>query len=74
MKSNSHILSEMELVERARDGDEIAFESIMDRYQERVTRVILSILQNPVDAEEVAQEVFMTVFDKSDPCRVAQRA
>ena len=69
MKPNSHMLSEKALVERAIGGDEAAFECIMDRYQEPVTRVILSILQNPMDAEEVAQEVFITVFDKIDSCR-----
>ena len=68
MTQNSHILSEKELVERARDGDQAAFESIMDRYQERVTRIILSILNNPIDAEEVAQDVFMTIFAKIDQC------
>jgi RNA polymerase sigma-70 factor, ECF subfamily len=68
MRQNSRISSEKALVERARGGDQGAFECIMDRYQERVTRVILSIFQNPIEAEEVAQDVFMTIFDKIDQC------
>ena len=69
MKTISHIPSEKELVERARHGDTAAFDCILDRYQERVMRVIVSILRDSMDAEEVAQDVFMVVFDKIDQFR-----
>jgi len=64
-----HAASEKELIKRARSGDAAAFECILDRYQERVMRVILSILKNPMDAEEVTQDVFMAAFTKIDQFR-----
>ena len=52
------------LVERARGGDLEAFERLLARHQQRVLRVSFSILKEPMDAEEVAQDVFLTVLDK----------
>ena len=60
---------ERELVKRARSGDDAAFEAVLDRHQERVLRVVFSILKDPMDTEEVAQDVFLTVFDKIDSFR-----
>ena len=60
---------EVQLVERARAGDLEAFEELLGRHQQRVMRVVLSILKEPMDAEEVAQDVFLTVFEKIDHFR-----
>ena len=60
---------EVQLVERARAGDLEAFEELLGRHQQRVMRVVLSILKEPMDAEEVAQDVFRTVFEKIDHFR-----
>ena len=60
---------EVQLVERARAGDLEAFEELLGRHQHRVMRVVLSILKEPMDAEEVAQDVFLTVFEKIDHFR-----
>ena len=60
---------EVQLVERARAGDLKAFEELLGRHQQRVMRVVLSILKEPMDAEEVAQDVFLTVFEKIDHFR-----
>lgn len=62
-------LSERELVERTRNGDVEAFEILLNRHQERVTRVVFSILKDPMDTEEVTQDVFLTVFEKIDRFR-----
>jgi len=69
MHPTSPLPSAKELVQKARAGDGDAFECIMDRYQERVMRVVISVLRDPMDAEEVTQDVFMTVFDKIDQFR-----
>ena len=45
---------EVQLVERARAGDLEAFEELLGRHQQRVMRVVLSILKEPMDTEEVA--------------------
>ena len=60
---------EVQLVERARAGDLEAFEELLGRHQQRVMRVVLSILKEPMDAEEVAQDVLLTVFEKIDHFR-----
>lgn len=60
---------EVQLVERARAGDLEAFEELLGRHQQRVMRVVLSILKEPMDTEEVAQDVFLTVFEKIDHFR-----
>ena len=60
---------EVQFVARARAGDLEAFEGLIGRHQQRVMRVVLSILKEPMDAEEVAQDVFRTVFEKIDHFR-----
>ena len=60
----AHNVSEKELIRRARSGDTEAFECILERHQKRVTRVVLSILKEPMDAEEVTQDAFLTAFTK----------
>jgi len=60
---------ERQLIDLARNGDATAFEQVLDRHQERVLRVAYSILRNPMDTEEVTQDVFLTVFEKIDSFR-----
>jgi len=55
---------ESELLERIKAGDEKAFEAIVERYSARIYRIGRTITGNPQDAEEVVQDVFMTVFQK----------
>ena len=62
-------VDEFELVREARGGDVAAFESLLDRYQQRVHRIVLPIVKNPMDAEEVVQDVFLSVFQKVDRFR-----
>jgi RNA polymerase sigma-70 factor (ECF subfamily) len=62
-------VDEFELVQQARDGDVSAFETLLDRYQERVHRIVLPIVKNPMDVEEVVQDVFLSVFRKIDRFR-----
>ena len=67
--SRQNELDERQLVELARRGDAAAFEQVLDRHQERVLRVAYSILRDPMDTEEVTQDVFLTVFEKIDSFR-----
>ena len=68
-REDSAQIEDVELVRRARSGDLDAFEWLLGRHQQRVLRVVLSIVKEPMDAEEVAQEVFLTVFEKIDTFR-----
>ena len=67
--STSIEFSESELVRRTRKADPQAYAYLVNHYQERVTRVLYPILKNPMDVEEVAQDVFLTVFAKIDQFR-----
>lgn len=53
-----------QLLERLRNGDERAFETLVKAHQVRVYNVCLSLLKNEEDAEDIAQEVFVEVLRK----------
>lgn len=53
-------------VERLRAGDTGALEALMGRYESRVYRLAHGITRNEADAEEVVQDVFLTLFRKID--------
>ncbi|MGE5851422.1 MAG: RNA polymerase sigma factor [Candidatus Methylomirabilota bacterium] len=55
---------ESELVQRLRSGDQSALETLMERYASRVYRLAFGITRNASDAEEVVQDVFLTLFRK----------
>jgi RNA polymerase sigma-70 factor (ECF subfamily) len=50
------------LVARARDGDVPAYEELVLRYQGPMYRLALRMLGNRADAEDVVQEVFLSVW------------
>lgn len=51
-----------ELVAQLQQGSEEAFRTLVERYQNRMYRTILALLRSPEDAEDVAQEVFVEVY------------
>ena len=57
-------MSDTGLVDRLRGGDAAAFELLMAEYGNRVYRLAFGITRNASDAEEVVQDVFLTVFRK----------
>jgi RNA polymerase sigma-70 factor (ECF subfamily) len=54
-------LPDLQLVERARDGDPEAFRALVVRYQRKVYAVALGIVKDPDLAWDVAQEAFVRV-------------
>lgn len=56
--------SDQDLVERLKAGEEAVFEALLARYQGKVYRLAMSFTRNPEDAEEVLQDVFLTVYRK----------
>jgi len=54
--------SEQVLLRRVRRRDEQAFNELVLRYQDRVFGLCLRMLGHRAEAEEIAQEVFCTVF------------
>jgi RNA polymerase sigma-70 factor (ECF subfamily) len=57
-------MSELErtLLRRLRDRDERAFRELIDSHRDRVFNITFRMLGNRAEAEDVAQEVFITVF------------
>lgn len=55
-------VADAELVEQLQSGSEAAFRTLVARYQNRIYRTILSLLRNEEEAEDVAQEVFVEVY------------
>jgi RNA polymerase sigma-70 factor (ECF subfamily) len=55
-------VSDPELVERARRGDQAAFGTLVDRHRTSVFRAALAALGTREDAEEVAQEAFVAAY------------
>jgi RNA polymerase sigma-70 factor, ECF subfamily len=56
--------SDLQLARYAARGDMEAFEEIYGRHQRMVYSLCLRMLQNVAEAEDVAQEVFITLFHK----------
>jgi RNA polymerase sigma-70 factor (ECF subfamily) len=51
-----------ELMRRVRDGDEAALGALMGRWELPVKRLLGRILQNSADADDLAQEAFVKVW------------
>src|SRR5262245_4271143 len=60
---------EQELVERLKRRDEAAFNAFVLRYQDRVFRILLRMLGDRAEAEDLAQEVFISIFKAIDSFR-----
>lgn len=58
--------AELTLIENLRRSDPAALETLMERYASRVYRLAYGITKNEADAEEVVQDVFLSVFRKID--------
>ena len=56
-------MNELELIERLKKGDETAFRMIVETWQDMVFNTSLGVVQNTEDAEDVAQEVFVQVYE-----------
>ena len=58
------MINETELIEKLKLGDETAFKTIVEQWQDMVYNTILGIVQNETEAEDLAQDVFIKVFEK----------
>lgn len=57
------------LIERSRAGHDDAFSVLVQRYQNRVFSVVHRILHIPEETEDMAQDVFVTVYRTLDQFR-----
>jgi RNA polymerase sigma-70 factor (ECF subfamily) len=58
--------AELELVNLARQGDEAAFEEIVQRYSPRVFRIASQFFRRREAVEDAAQEIFLKVYTQLD--------
>ena len=64
---------ERTLLRRLRDRDERAFRELVEAHRDRVFNITYRMLGNRSEAEDVAQEVFITVFKTIDTFREESR-
>jgi RNA polymerase sigma-70 factor (ECF subfamily) len=57
-------VSDRELVTKAKKGDRDAFGELVLRHQEQVYHMALRIVRNEEDAEDIAQEAFLSAYQK----------
>lgn len=55
-------MSESEIIEKLKKGDESAFRQLVENYQKMVVNTCFGLLHSIEDAEDIAQEVFIEVF------------
>jgi len=55
--------TDAELVSQVLDGDTAVFEWLMRRYNQRLYRIIRSILRDETEAEDVLQEAYVRAFE-----------
>src|SRR5919106_1597156 len=60
---------EHSLLQRMQAGDVEAFTALFRRYSVKVSRQAMHLLSNESEAEEVLQEVFLTVYEKASTFR-----
>ena len=62
-------MTEQELVQRLQAGDTEAFDTLFRQHFSKVYRQALHLLGTAAEAEEVVQEVFLTVYEKAHTFR-----
>jgi len=50
------------LVARAQVGDDAAFEQLVEQYQDRIYNYVVRMVQDPAEAQDVAQETFVRAY------------
>jgi RNA polymerase sigma-70 factor (ECF subfamily) len=66
------MLVEFDLIERARGGDDAAFNQIVVAYRKRVLGIIARNIGRPEDVEDVGQEVFLRLYFSLDQLRAPE--
>lgn len=60
--TNFSVLNDWILINQLKQGDQAAFKQVVETWQDMVYNTAIGIVQSPEDAEDVAQEVFVQVF------------
>ena len=66
------MLVEFELIQRARSGDDVAFNQVVQAYRKRILGTISRLIGRPEDVEDVGQEVFLRLYYSLDQLRTPE--
>src|SRR5213076_3521916 len=66
------MLVDFELIERARSGDDSAFNQVVQAYRKRILGTIARLIGRPEDVEDVGQEVFLRLYYSLDQLRTKE--
>src|SRR3974377_2375768 len=66
------MLVEFELIKRARDGDNSAYNQVVQAYRKRILGTIARLIGRPEDVEDVGQEVFLRLYFSLDQLRTPE--
>lgn len=61
------------LMLRVRQGDWVAFTELVDKYKQPVMNLVFRMLRDPIEAEDIAQVVFLQVYKSADRYQVASK-
>lgn len=67
------LVEDATLLKRCRRGDDLAWEALVRRYQGRVYAVAWHYMRNVEDARDLAQEIFIRVYERLDTFRGGDR-
>src|SRR6201993_3685827 len=66
------MLIEFELIEKAKKGDDGAFNQVVQAYRKRILGTIARLSGRPEDVEDVGQELFLRLYYSLDQLRTAE--
>jgi RNA polymerase sigma-70 factor (ECF subfamily) len=66
------MLVDFELIEKARSGDDGAFNQVVQAYRKRILGTIARLIGRPEDVEDVGQEVFLRLYYSLDQLRTPE--
>jgi RNA polymerase sigma-70 factor (ECF subfamily) len=66
------MLVEFQVIERAREGDDAAFNAIVVAYRKRIMGTVGRLIGRPEDVEDVTQEVFLRLYYSLEQLRTPE--
>src|SRR5437660_5201603 len=66
------MLVEFELIQKAKAGDDAAFNQVVQAYRKRILGTIARLIGRPEDVEDVGQEVFLRLYYSLDQLRTPE--
>ena len=59
-------LDDVQLVKQTCAGTQAAFQTLVERYQDKIFRLVSRFARDPLDVEDIVQDIFMKAFRRLD--------